>query len=80
MPMFSTADVQSNGKIFAAIVALRSPATSSSSVRVPASKNFSISFSSASATISMSASRAASTAFAISFGIAASVNFPLSSV
>ena len=63
-----------------AIVALRRPATSSSSVSVPASKNFSISFSSASATISISASRALSTAAAMSAGIAPSVNLPLSSV
>ena len=68
--MFSSADVQTSGKIFAAIVALRRPATSSSSVSVPASKNFSISFSSTSATISMSASRASSTAPVMSAGIA----------
>ena len=41
--MLSSADVQTSGKTFAAAVALRSPATSSSSVSVPASKNFSIS-------------------------------------
>ena len=51
-----------------AMVAPRSPAISSSSVSVPASKNFSISFSSFSATISMSASRAASTAAVMSAG------------
>ena len=56
--MFSSADVQTSGNSLPAIVALRRPATSSSSVSVPASKNFSISFSSFSATISISASRA----------------------
>ena len=79
-PTFSTADVQTSGKIFAAAVADRRPVTSSSSVSVPASKNFSISFSSFSATISTSASRAASTAPAMAAGTAPSVNAPLSSV
>ena len=68
------------GTACAASVAPRSPATSSSSVSVPASKNFSISFSSFSATISISASRAASTAAVMSAGTAPSVNLPLSSV
>ena len=77
--MFASADVQTSGKILPAAVAVRRPATSSSSVSVPASKNFSISFSSASATISISASRAASTAAVMSAGTAASVNVPLSS-
>ncbi len=78
--MLTVADVQTSGNTFAAMVAPRSPAMSSSSVSVPASKNFSISFSSFSATISMSASRAASTAAAMSAGTALSVNLPLSSV
>jgi hypothetical protein len=80
IPTFDAADVHTSGKTLPAAVALRSPATSSSSFSVPASKNFSISSSSASATISMSASRSASTAAAISAGIAPSVNLPLSSV
>ena len=80
MPMFSTADVQTSGKIFVAIVALRRPVTSSSSVSVPASKNFSISFSSTSATISMSASRAVATAPARFAGTSFSLNVPLPSV
>ena len=63
--MLTSADVQTSGKTLAAAVALRRPATSSSSVSVPASKNFSISFSSASATISIRASRAVSTAAVI---------------
>ena len=78
--MFSSADVHTSGNTLPAIVAPRRPATSSSSVSVPASKNFSISFSSFSATISMSASRAASTAAVMSPGTAPSVNLPLSSV
>ena len=61
MPIFWSAETHTRGKTFAARVAPRSPATSSSSVSVPASKNVSISFSSASATISMRASRACST-------------------
>ena len=77
--MFDSADVQTSGKILPAIVAVRSPATSSASVSVPASKNFSINVSSASATISMRASRAASTAAVMSPGIALSANFPLPS-
>ena len=76
----SIADVQRSGKIFALSVAVRRPAVSSASVSVPASKNFSISFSSFSATISMSASRAVSTAAAMSAGTAASLNLPLASV
>ena len=76
----SVPDVHTSGKILAAIVPLRRPATSSSSVSVPASKNFSISFSSFSATISTSASRAASTAAVMSAGTGPSVNAPLSSV
>ena len=79
-PMLSVADVQTSGKILPAMVAARNPVTISSSLRVPASKNFSISFSSFSATISISASRAASTAAVISPGIAPSENLPLSSV
>ena len=63
--MFSSAEVQTSGNSLPAIVALRRPATSSSSVSVPASKKCSISFSSVSATISISASRAASTAAVI---------------
>ena len=42
-PMLSSADVQTSGKTLPAAVALRRPATSSSSVSVPASKNLSIS-------------------------------------
>ncbi len=79
-PIFAVADVQTSGNTFAAIVAFRSPDTSSSSVSVPASKNFSISGSSASATISISASRAVSTASMRSAGTASSLNLPLSSV
>ena len=78
--MFASAEVHTSGNSLPALVAVRSPATSSSSVSVPASKNFSISASSASATISISASRAASTAAVMSAGMAASVNLPLSSV
>ncbi len=78
--MLTIADVQTSGNTLAAAVALRSPATTSSSVSVPASKNFSISFSSASATISTRASRAASTSPVISAGTGPSVNEPLSSV
>ena len=59
MPMFRSPDAQKTGKSLPARIARARPAVSSSCVSVPASKNFSISASSASATISMSASRAA---------------------
>ena len=58
MPMFSEREAHTSGTILPVRVAVRRPATSSSCVSVPASKNLSISASSASATISMSASRA----------------------
>ena len=58
MPMLAVADAQSAGKMRPAATPRFSPPTSSSCVSVPASKNFSISESSASATISISASRA----------------------
>ena len=77
--MFNTAEVHTSGKTFAAIVAFLRPVTSSSSVSVPASKNFSISFSSFSATISMSASRAVATAAVMSAGVAPSETLPRSS-
>ncbi len=78
-PMLTVADVQSTGNTLRARTARRSPATSSSCVSVPVSKNFSISASSASATISTSASRAA---WALSFrpaGMSPSVALPLPS-
>ncbi len=78
-PMFSNAEVQTSGNSLPAIVALRRPETSSSSVSVPASKKCSISFSSFSATISTSASRSWSTAALISAGTATSLNPPLPS-
>ena len=74
--MFCSPDVHTSGKIFAARVAAARPLTSSSCVSVPASKNFSISDSSASATISISASRAAFAASAMSAGTAPSVILP----
>ena len=59
MPMLRGAEVHTSGKMLGRAATPRSsPATSSSCVSVPASKNFSISASSASATISISASRA----------------------
>ena len=72
--------MQKSGKILRASTAVRRPATSSSCVSVPASKNFSISLSSASATISMSASRAACASSLMSAGTSSSLNFPLPSV
>ena len=78
--MLRVADVHTSGNTFAASVAARSPPSSSSSVSVPASKNFSISCSSFSATISISASRAVSTAAVMSDGTGPSLNLPLSSV
>ena len=77
--MLTRAEVQTSGNTRAAAVALRRPSTTSSSVSVPASKNFSISFSSASATISIRASRAVSTAAVMSAGTGPSVNAPLPS-
>ena len=68
--MLRSAEVQTSGNSFAPSVALRSPAISSSSVSVPASKNFSIRCSSFSATISINASRALSTAAVMSAGTA----------
>ena len=75
-PMFRVADVTTSGNSLEASTAPRSPATSSSWVSVPASKNFSMSRSSASATISTSASRAAAASSARSAGMAPSVNLP----
>ena len=74
--MFCSPDVHSSGNILAARVAAARPFTSSSCVSVPASKNFSISGSSASATISISASRAAVAASVMSAGTAPSVILP----
>ena len=71
MPMFAVADAQSTGKMRPAAMPRLRPATSSSCVSVPASKNFSISASSASATISISASRALLAAPSISAGTGA---------
>ncbi len=79
MPIFLSPDVQKTGKIFPARTPRLRPALSSSWVSVPASKNFSISASSASATISMSASRAALACSATVSGTAPSVIFPDSS-
>ena len=62
MPMFSRPDVHTQRESFPALVAVCSPRDELLVVSVPASKNFSISFSSASATISIRASRADSTA------------------
>ena len=56
--MLATPDVHTSGNIFAGARRRFRPSISSSCVSVPASKNFSISGSSASATISISASRA----------------------
>ena len=77
--MLSVADVQNSGNTRRPITALRSPDTSSSLVSVPASKNFSISWSSASATISMSASRAARASASRAPGTASSRTVPLPS-
>ena len=74
--IFASPDVQTSGNTFAALRRALRPASSSSCVSVPASKNFSISCSSASATISMRASRAAVAASASSAGTAPSVIFP----
>ena len=75
-PMLARPDVHTSGKIFDARVAVARPFTSSSCVNVPASKNFSISASSASATISISASRAVLAASAMLAGTAPSLTLP----
>ena len=79
MPMFAVADAHSTGNTRPAATPRLSPASSSSCVSVPASKNFSISASSASATISISASRAACAGPSSSAGIALSEGLPLPS-
>ena len=80
MPMFVLPDVQTTGKMRDALKPRFRPPTSSSCVSVPASKNFSMSESSASAIISMSASRALFAASSSSAGIGPSVGLPLPSV
>ena len=62
MAMFAPAEAQKTGKTRPELMPRFSPASSSSCVSVPASKNFSIRESSASATISIRASRAAAAA------------------
>src|SRR5262245_43801997 len=79
-PMLDEPAVHTSGNTLALSVAFFSPVTSSSCVSVPASKNFSISCSSASATISISASRAALARSVISPGTAPSVILPEPSV
>ena len=69
MPMLASADVHTSGKIRRLPTALRRPRSNSSCDSVPASKNFSISSSSASATISIRLSRALEAASASAGGI-----------
>ena len=78
--MFAVAEVSTSGKMRAAATPRLSPATRSSWLSVPASKNFSISASSASATISINASRAASAVPTMSPGIDPSTGLPLASL
>ena len=79
MPMFDGRRRGQHGDDAAGGDAALEPARSSSCVSVPASKNFSISPSSASATISISASRAVCAGPSSSAGIAPSAGLPLPS-
>ena len=80
MPMLAVAEVSSTGKMRAAATPRLRPATRSSCDSVPASKNFSISASSASATISMSASRATLAVSIMLPGMDPSTGLPLPSL
>ena len=77
MPILSVAEVHTSGATWPARTAVRRPASSSSCVSVPDSKNFSIRLSSASATISIKASRAVFAEATISSGMSSTEGLPL---